>query len=167
MTQSIYFASPLFSSMERNYNASLVKELRTAYPVLDIYLPQEQLAINDKASYADSKMIATYDTEALLASKLMIAVLDGPTIDVGVASEIGVAYQASIPIIGLFTDSRQQGADNHDKLQALSEIGESQFPYANLYTIGLIKLNGTVVADETALIEAIPNYLPEINEHFC
>ena len=39
----------------------------------------------------------------------MIALLDGLTIDAGVASEIGVAYAKGIPVIGLYTDTRQQG----------------------------------------------------------
>jgi len=38
-------------------------------------------------------------------------------------------------------------------------VAESQFPYANLYTIGLIKLNGQVLANETDWINAIKNYL--------
>lgn len=124
-----------------------------------MYLPQEQMEINDKNSYADSKMIATYDTNALLNSDLMIAVLDGQSIDVGVATEIGVAYQAGVPIIGLFTDSRQQGADNQQKITALQDVAESQFPYVNLYTIGLIKLNGVVVNSEELLLKTIATYI--------
>lgn len=156
---NIYFASPLFSTMEKNYNEWLVKKIREMYTDVSVYLPQEQMEINDKNSYADSKMIATYDTNALLDSKLMIAVLDGQSIDVGVATEIGVAYQAGIPIIGLFTDSRQQGADNTKKITALQDIAESQFPYVNLYTIGLIKLNGQVVNSEEDLLTQIHSYL--------
>jgi len=145
--------------MEKNYNRYLVEQIRQTYQDINVYLPQEQMEINDKESYADSKMIAAYDTNALLQSQLMIAVLDGVSIDVGVASEIGVAYQAKIPVIGLFTDSRQQGAENQQKLAALKDVAESQFPYANLYTIGLIKLNGVVVNSEEDLIQAISSYL--------
>lgn len=159
MNKKIYFASPLFSDMERFYNEGLVQKLRSAYPEIIFYVPQEQMSINDKNAYADSTTIARFDTEALLASQVMVAVLDGASIDVGVASEIGVAYQAGIPVIGLFTDSRQQGATNEAKLTALQEVAESQFPYANLYTIGLIKLNGQVLANETDWINAIKNYL--------
>lgn len=159
MKKQIYFASPLFSAMEKQYNASLVEMLRKKYPNEQFYVPQEQMAINDKNQYADSTAIATYDTEALLSSKLMIAVLDGATIDVGVASEIGVAYQAKILILGLYTDSRQQGADHPKKIEALKEVAESQFPYANLYTIGLIKLNGTVLNNEEEWVQAIQKYL--------
>ena len=159
MTQSIYYAAPLFSNMEKQYNDYLVAQLRSHYPTIDIYVPQEQGEINDKTQYADSKQIAKYDTQALLNSQLMVAILDGATIDVGVATEIGVAYQAGIPIVGLFSDSRQQGADHPEKLAALQDVAESQFPYVNLYTIGLIKLNGCVVATEQGVIEAIKTYL--------
>lgn len=100
-------------------------------------------------------MIAQADTDELVASDLVIAVLDGPTIDVGVASEIGVAYGRQIPMIGLYTDSRQQGATNPQKLAALQEIAENQFHYLNLYTTGLIKQNGTIVNNVDALIEAV------------
>lgn len=159
MSKQIYFASPLFSDMERVYNESLVKKIRTMYPELNVYLPQEQGEINDKESYADAKMIAKYDTDALLNSQLVLAILDGVSIDVGVASEIGVAYQAGIPVLGLFTDSRQQGADNQKKITALKEVGESQFPYMNLYTSGLIKLNGQILNTEEDWLKEITTYL--------
>lgn len=159
MSKQIYFASPLFSDMERVYNESLVKKIRAMYPELNVYLPQEQGEINDKESYADAKMIAKYDTDALLSSQLVLAILDGVSIDVGVASEIGVAYQAGIPVLGLFTDSRQQGADNQKKITALKEVGESQFPYMNLYTSGLIKLNGQILNTEEDWLKEITTYL--------
>ena len=155
----IYYASPLFSNMERRYNTYLVEKIRSAYPSTEVYVPQEQMGINDKSAYADSIAIATFDTDALLASDLMVAVLDGASIDVGVATEIGVAYQASIPVLGLYTDSRQQGADNHQKLEALQEIAESQFSYINLYTVGIVKMNGAVLATEEELIKQIEFYM--------
>lgn len=157
--KKIYFASPLFASMEVRYNASVVADIRSRYQDLEVYLPQEQGEINDKNAYANSVMIAKADTDALLASDILIAVIDGLSIDAGVASEIGVAYQAGIPIIGLYTDSRQQGFDNQKKINALSKLGESQFSYVNLYTVGLIKLNGILVDSEEAMIEAIQTYL--------
>lgn len=155
----LYYASPLFSEMEFAYNDFLVKKIRDEYPDLVVYSPQEQGDINDKNSYANSIEIAKYDTEALLSSDLMIAVLDGTAVDAGVASEVGVAYQAGIPILGLFTDSRQQGSDNKQKLEALKDTAESQFAYVNLYTVGLIKLNGQVYNTSVELIQAIQSYL--------
>lgn len=151
----IYFANALFSEADFAFNAQLVAKLRQADPDLDIYLPQENASINDKNAYADSKMIAQADTDKVLAADLMIAILDGPTIDVGVATEIGVAYATHIPILGLYTDSRRLGATNQQKLAALREVAENQFHYLNLYTIGLIKLNGAVFTSTEALIQAV------------
>ncbi|MFD1484075.1 nucleoside 2-deoxyribosyltransferase [Lacticaseibacillus baoqingensis] len=148
----VYFANALFSRADFDFNARLVARLRQALPSLDIYLPQENAAINDKQAYADAKMIAQADTQEVLRADLMLAVLDGPVIDAGVASEIGVAYAKNIPILGLYTDSRRLGAANPKKLEALQTIAENQFHYLNLYTVGLIKLNGAIFADEDALI---------------
>ena len=155
----IYFANALFSQAEINYNAQLAAKIRQIDNSIDLYLPQENASINDKQAYADSKMIAQADTEKLLASDLVIAILDGNTIDNGVASEIGVAYAQKIPIIGLYTDTRQQGAGNQQKLDALSQVAENQFHYVNLYTTGLIKLNGTIVNNEADLLTAIKQKL--------
>ncbi|HFI0463529.1 TPA: nucleoside 2-deoxyribosyltransferase [Streptococcus suis] len=155
----LYFASPLFTEMELAFNAQLAQTIRTSLPDLEVFLPQEQMAINDKNAYADSTMIAKLDTQAVLASDVLLAVLDGQLIDPGVASEIGVAYQAGIPIVGLYTDSRQQGATHPEKLKALQEIAESQFAYVNLYTVGLIKLNGMIVNQSSQVVPAIQAYL--------
>ena len=155
----IYFANALFSQADNNYNAQLAVQIRNLSPQIDLYLPQENNDINDKQAYADSKMIAQADTAKLLASDLVIAILDGNTIDNGVASEIGVAYAQKIPIIGLYTDTRQQGAGNQQKLDALSQVAENQFHYINLYTTGLIKLNGTIVNNEADLLTAIKQKL--------
>ena len=85
----------------------------------------------------------------------MIAILDGTVIDNGVASEIGVAYAAKSPILCLYTDSRRLGAANQQKLGALQQVAENQFHYLNLYTTGLIKLNGAILTDEDSLIASI------------
>lgn len=158
MTKKAYFASPLFSEMELMYNNYLVEEIKKVYPNLELYVPQEQMEINDKNAYADSIMIAKMDTDQLLSCQFMIAVLDGVSIDVGVATEIGVAYQAGIPIIGLYTDSRQQGATNQKKLDALQSIAESQFSYVNLYTVGIVKTNGVIVDSTEKLLNALKSY---------
>ena len=155
----IYFAAPMFAESERLYNEMLVANIRQVLPDIQIYLPQENEAINDKMAYANSVMIAEAGTKEVLNSDLMIAVLDGVSIDAGVASEIGVAYARNIPVIGLYTDSRQQGGEHPDKLAALTEIGENQFHYLNLYTTGLIKLNGVIVSSKEDLISEISKRL--------
>ena len=155
----IYFAAPIFAKSDLLYNEQIVKEVRAISSKLSIYLPQENEAINDKTAYADSRMIALADTEKVLASDLMIALLDGLTIDAGVASEIGVAYAKGIPVIGLYTDTRQQGGTHPKKIAALQEAAENQFHYLNLYTIGLIKLNGKVVSSEIELLSEVKRFL--------
>ncbi|MDN6639245.1 MAG: nucleoside 2-deoxyribosyltransferase [Tetragenococcus sp.] len=155
----VYFAAPMFAKSDLVYNSYLVEKIRQKYPELVIYMPQENGEINDKTAYADSKMIALADTEKVEESQLMIALLDGSTIDNGVASEIGVAYANHIPVLGLYTDSRQQGADNQQKLDALSTVAENQFHYLNLYTAGLIKLNGQIYTTEEELFTGINEFL--------
>ena len=54
----IYFAAPMFAKSDLLYNEQIVKEVRALSPELSIYLPQENEAINDKTTYADSRMIA-------------------------------------------------------------------------------------------------------------
>ena len=149
----IYFAAPMFAKSDLLYNEQIVKEVRALSPELSIYLPQENEAINDKTTYADSRMIALADTEKVLESDLMIALLDGLTI------EIGVAYAKGIPVIGLYTDTRQQGGAHPKKIAALQETAENQFHYLNLYTVGLIKLNGKVVSSETELLSEVKRFL--------
>lgn len=155
----IYFASPLFAEGELAYNRYVRDLIIEKYPDVTVHLPQEVESINDKQAYADSIMIAQADTQAVLESDLMIAVLDGLVIDPGVASEIGIAFQAGIPIIGIYSDSRQQGGDHPQKLAALKEIAESQFSYINLYTVGLIKQRGEIVASAQEVLNVLDKYL--------
>lgn len=147
-----YLANGLFSQADYMYNEYLANLLRTEFKDLELFVPQEQ-GINDKSSYADAKMIAQLDTDNLLDSDFLIAVIDGVEIDAGVATEIGVFYSTGRPIIALYTDSRQQGRDNDKKIQALIEDGtENQFMYRNLYTIGIVKLRGVVVDNTDSMI---------------
>lgn len=155
----IYFAGPMFAQADLLYNDYLVKKIRAISETITVYLPQENGMINDKSAYADSKMIALADTEKILESDLLIAVLDGLVIDPGVASEIGIAYAKGISMIGLYTDTRKQGADNLRKIEALNTVAENQFHYLNLYTVGLLKLNGSVVSDELSLLSLIKKQL--------
>ncbi|MGM0124151.1 nucleoside 2-deoxyribosyltransferase [Enterococcus sp. AZ194] len=156
---NIYFAAPMFAKSDLLYNASIVEKIRNLSKEISVYLPQENGDINDKTAYANSQMIALADTEKVLESQLMIALLDGLVIDPGVASEIGVAYAKNIPVIGLYTDTRQQGSDNQKKLEALGSVAENQFHYVNLYTTGLIKLNGTIVSTEEELMKKVKEFI--------
>lgn len=160
MTKKIYFGGALFSEMERMYNSYVVEKIRDTYgDKVDIYLPQENDAINDKSRFADSLAIAQGDNEHLEESDLFIAILDGVTPDSGLASEIGYFYSFDRPILGLYSDSRQGTYGNQQKIDALDEIAESQFSYINLYTVGLVKMRGEILRSADELVEKLADYL--------
>jgi nucleoside 2-deoxyribosyltransferase len=154
----VYLANGLFSEADRMYNNYVATLLRNEIDNLDLFVPQEAGEINDKQSYADSLMIASWDTTKLLESDVLIAILDGVEIDSGVSAEIGIFSTTGKPIIGLYTDVRQFGRDNDKKIQALINDGtENQFMYRNLFTIGKVKENGVIVSNTTDLINELQN----------
>lgn len=150
--RKIYFASPLFTEMEREWNEKIVSEFESKSDT-KVYLPQRNMSINDKSAYANSQDIMRGDMDELLSSDAIVAVLDGQVIDAGVAAEIGVAHQRGMKIIGFYSDSRTQGYDNAKKIEALGELGENQFAYINLFVVGLIKDRGVLVSTSDELIK--------------
>ncbi|WP_152655702.1 nucleoside 2-deoxyribosyltransferase [Oceanobacillus sp. CFH 90083] len=151
-----YLANGLFSMGDRYVNEQLAKVIREAVPEIDLYVPQENAAINDKAAYANSEIIAEADLSKLKESDILIAVLDGVEIDSGVAAEIGAFSMLNRPIVGVFTDTRQQGRDNRKKIDALVEDAlENQFVYRNLFLVGLVKRNGVIVSSLEEAVEAV------------
>lgn len=162
MAFKIYFGAPLFNEMEQMYNAYVVGKIRETYgDKVEIYLPQENAAINDKSGFADSLAIAEGDNAYLEDADLLIAVLDGVTPDSGLSAELGYYYSLERPVLGLYTDTRQGTHGNQEKIAALDEIAESQFSYINLYTVGLVKLRGEILNSSDALVEKIGEYLKE------
>lgn len=151
-----YLANGLFSLGDRLVNEQLAFAIRQAVPGIELYVPQENDAINDKSAYADSLSIAEADLLMLQQSDILIAVLDGVEIDSGVAAEIGAFSMLNRPIIGVFTDVRQQGRENTKKIEALVADGlENQFVYRNLFVIGLIKRNGVITTSIDEAVKAV------------
>ena len=135
-----YLANGLFSIGDIYVNEKIASSVREKVERLKLYVPQENEAINDKNAFADSLAIAKADTDALLDSDFLIAVIDGVEIDSGVAAEIGLFSTTGKPIFALFSDIRQQGINNLDKINALlTDPTENQFVYRNLFVMGLIK----------------------------
>ncbi|MBG9456236.1 nucleoside 2-deoxyribosyltransferase [Lysinibacillus sphaericus] len=154
-----YLANGLFSLGDRLVNEQLAAAIREAVPGIELYVPQENDAINDKTAYADSLAIAQADLEMLQNSDVLVAVLDGVEIDSGVAAEIGAFAMLDRPIVGVFTDVRQQGRDNMMKIEALVRDGiENQFVYRNLFVIGLIKRTGVITTSITDAVQAVQKY---------
>ena len=158
MMKKGYLANGLFGLGDRLVNELVAKEIRASLPGVDLYVPQENAAINDKMAYADSLLIASADIEALKESDFLVAVIDGVEIDSGVAAEIGAFSMLDRPIYALYTDTRQQGRENTKKIEALIADGtENQFMYRNLFVIGLIKQNGVIVSSIEELGRVLRN----------
>lgn len=156
MVFKIYYGASLFSEMEQRYNNYVVSMIREKYgDKVDVYLPQENEAINDKSGFADSIAIANGDNAYLEEADCLIAVLDGAAPDSGLSAEIGYFYSLNKPILGLYTDVRQGTFGNQQKIDALDEIAESQFSYINLYTVGLVKQRGEILRSSKDLVEKI------------
>jgi nucleoside 2-deoxyribosyltransferase len=151
----LYLAAPLFSESEINYNDYLHRRITELGH--EVYAPQKNMAINDKSQSADSIAIFQGDTEQLEWADALIAVLDGPVIDPGVAAEIGYMVAKGKRIYGLLTDSRENVKTvNAGKIKLLTmETAESQFPYLNLYVVGAIKSYGNIFTSTDELIEAL------------
>jgi len=159
----IYFASPLFNEMEQSFNKKVVGELREKFANegrddVTIYLPQEA-DINDKSKSSDSFSIYEADVNQLEKSDILIANLDGQTVDNGVATEVGyfarmVEEGSQVKrIVGLYTDVRQ-GDITKEKIDGLEQVGESQFSYVNLFTVGAVKKHGEIAQSTEELVEA-------------
>ncbi|MEY8415276.1 nucleoside 2-deoxyribosyltransferase [Tissierella praeacuta] len=156
-----YLANGLFSMGDRLLNSLIASKVRKEIKGIDLYVPQENGAINDKSLYADSIAIAKADIDKLKESEFLIAVIDGVEIDSGVSAEIGAFYMMDKPIFALYTDVRQQGRDNSKKIEALiNDSTENQFIYRNLFVIGLIKQRkGNIYSAVEDLVEGIKRYL--------
>lgn len=142
-----YLANGLFSHGDRLVNEQIAEKLRKQINNLDLYVPQENDEINDKSKIADSMMISKADSDKLMQSDVLIAVLDGVEIDSGVAAEIGLFSSLSKPIIGLCTDIRLDHSYNVKKAEiVLDDPIENQYLYRNLFVVGLIKNNGKIVS---------------------
>ena len=70
-----YLANGLFSIGDRYVNQLIATEVRKAVQHIDLYVPQENAAINDKSTYADSLAIAEADLAKLQTSDVLIAVI--------------------------------------------------------------------------------------------
>lgn len=142
-----YLASHFFNDAMFRWTEDLAVLLEKETGI-KLYVPQRNDSINDKKNNddtIDSIKISKADTEELKKANILIASIDGLSIDDGVAGEImafGVMNEiendemlnSSIPrlIIGVMTDMRWLGT------------GENKL-YRNQMIIGKIKEHGSLV----------------------
>lgn len=99
--RTIYFAGPLFSIAEINFNIALTDILKSnGY---NVFLPQNECGDNTgKAIYEICK-------SGIDGADVVVAILDGTDHDSGTAWECGYATGKGIPVIGVRTDFRKNG----------------------------------------------------------
>mgnify|MGYP002714003783 CR=1 FL=1 len=134
--KKIYLGCDLFTEGQRWQAKEIQKALEKELEV-EIYNPAENLEINDKsAGFASGANILIADYERLKNSDILIALMD--TEDLGLASEMGIAFERGIPIYQLYTDIRLGGADKMDKIEAMQDdIFQNDFLYINKLVTGL------------------------------
>lgn len=160
-----YLATHFFNEAGFEHTAKLAKRIREEVNI-DLYVPQENAEINDKANNDENITdiaIAEADCSYLDEANILIASLDGVEIDSGVSAEIGymsglIKAESQLSanpkiryIIGLYTDIRQDGTgDNHY--------------YINLFTKGLVNLNGIVVRSTDELVKVLKQLVKTIEK---
>ena len=102
----IYFAGPLFTPYERDFIDKCAAKMRTAG--MEVFVPHE-IPLPDPVT---PEFIFKIDSEQVLKADAVLALLDGPMVDDGTASEIGIFWAAMQSdstkkgIVGLVTDTR-------------------------------------------------------------
>lgn len=105
----VYFAAPLFNPMERAFNEEMARSLEE---VANVFLPQRDGALLTKLVAEGQsvdiarRQIFSCDIAAIENCHAVIAVLDGRTIDEGVAFEVGYAHALGKVCIAYKSDDR-------------------------------------------------------------
>jgi nucleoside 2-deoxyribosyltransferase len=108
--QRVYLAGPLFNDAERAFNVMVAQRLGE---LVEVYLPQRDGGlvgemVKDGVDTAVAvRRVFEGDIRAIDQADCLVAILDGRTVDEGVAFEIGVAFSQGKQCLGLQTDSRR------------------------------------------------------------
>ena len=109
----IYFAGPLFSEAEREYNLAIV-EILESYGYV-VFLPQRDgfLApeLENLTEAEKTEKIFSKDRDEVLAADILFMVLDGRVPDEGACVELGIAYASGKRCYGIKSDSRSVELD--------------------------------------------------------
>ena len=166
----IYLGCDLFIEGQRLQAKKVQDALEDEFgDKIDLYNPADNLEINDKsAGFASGADILLADYDRLKNSNLLIALMD--TTDLGLAGEMGIAFERGIPIFQLYTDIRLTGNDRDDKLAEIKkDVFQNDFMYINKLITGLsyVDRNGNsfdkprIYKSSYDLIEALKEFIRE------
>jgi hypothetical protein len=143
----LYVAGPLFSEAERTWLDSLAARLRA--DGFDCFVPHENFpALND----VTVQRVYEVDTAGLRSANTLVAWLDGPMVDDGTASEIGMFAELVRSggeqyrgIVGISTDLRLERRREQDV------VGGGM----NLFVAGAIESCGRIVHTVDELVASL------------
>ena len=106
--KKIYFAGPLFSKGEKDFNLSVASILEKAG--YTVFLPQrdgyEAAVLKNKSQSEKINLIFDKDVSEIKNCDILFMVLDGRVPDDGACVELGIAYALGKKCYGLKTDTR-------------------------------------------------------------
>ena len=105
----IYFAGPLFSKAEKDFNLNLTNKLESLG--FDVFLPQRDgiEKLEGMSKEEKRRRVFELDRNKIIESNIFLIVLDGRVPDEGACVELGMAYSNKNEnklLVGLQTDIR-------------------------------------------------------------
>ncbi|EEU13143.1 hypothetical protein HMPREF0078_0278 [Anaerococcus vaginalis ATCC 51170] len=165
----IYLGCDLFTEGQRWQALEIQKDLENEFSDIEIYNPAQNLEINDKdAGFTSNYDILLADYERLKNADILVGLMD--TQDLGLAAEMGIAFEKGLQIFQLYTDIRLGGNDKEDKFPPMKkDIFQNDFLYINKLVTGLsyVDKNGNkfkkprIYKKKEELIEDLILYIKE------
>lgn len=165
----IYLGCDLFTEGQRWQALEIQKALKNEFSDIEIYNPAQNLEINDKdAGFTSNYDILLADYERLKNADILVGLMD--TQDLGLAAEMGIAFEKGLQIFQLYTDIRLGGNDKEDKFPPMKkDIFQNDFLYINKLVTGLsyVDKNGNkfkkprIYKKKEELIEDLILYIKE------
>lgn len=165
----IYLGCDLFTEGQKWQALEIQKALENEFSDIEIYNPAQNLEINDKdAGFTSNYDILLADYERLKNADILVGLMD--TQDLGLAAEMGIAFEKGLQIFQLYTDIRLGGNDKEDKFPPMKkDIFQNDFLYINKLVTGLsyVDKNGNkfkkprIYKKKEELIEDLILYIKE------
>ena len=165
----IYLGCDLFTEGQRWQALEIQNALENEFSDIEIYNPAQNLEINDKdAGFTSNYDILLADYERLKNADILVGLMD--TQDLGLATEMGIAFEKGLQIFQLYTDIRLGGNDKEDKFPPMKkDIFQNDFLYINKLVTGLsyVDKNGNkfkkprIYKKKEELIEDLILYIKE------
>lgn len=112
MSRPVFLAAPERGAGALGLIDKLVLELQVAtggaLKGSDVFVPH--LQVGDVGIDVDGARYFQRSLEAIQGARVVIAVLDGPSVDDNVAFLVGYAFAAGKPIVAYVTDAREKAA---------------------------------------------------------